>query len=206
MEINLLKLPAVYVNLDHDTARKEQTEKELFRWGHFNFVRSPGHYRQEGWWPWRGQSNAYAEACSIYQAPFILFEDDILLHNPITEVTVPEDADVLYLGGQDNIYVDPDSKSYVNFRAEKTGIDGIVKVRHIQTNHAVAFLSQKAVDEFLELLKDDLRADVILCKMSEKYNFYAVQPVVFSQNDAREGYGVHNSYTRVTNYLTGEKF
>ena len=206
MKINLFDLPAVYINLAHQKDRKKQTEEQLSRWGHQNFSRIEASYRQPDEWPWKGQNRSYTEAYSKHQPPFIAFEDDIILNYDLSTLEVPDDADLLYLGGQGETYVAPESGHYVNFRASETKFTNIIKVLHMQSNHALVFLSQTMVDEYLEMLKQDLRADVILCQLSEKYNFYAVQPVLFYQEDEDPHKAIHNSYTRVNNFITREKF
>jgi hypothetical protein len=203
MEINLLKLPAVYVNLDHDVDRKEQTEKELIRWGHLNFSRINAHAKKQGEWPWAGQNRSYTDAAMSHKAPLIVFEDDIVLNSnhSMTEIEVPEDADAVYLGGL--LAAWPNGKRAV---INKTNIESIVGVKDLMSNHAILFLSQNLVNEYVGLLSEEKRADVMMSELSHKYNFYAVQPVLFYQNDTREGFEVHNSFTRITNYLTGEMF
>jgi hypothetical protein len=206
MKINLLDLPATYINLAHQTDRKEQAERELSRWGHLNFSRIEAHYRQPDEWPYAGQNRSYTDACSKHKVPFLQFEDDIILNNNISTVEIPDDADILYIGGFGESFFSPENNFLVDFRAEPTEYENIVKVRHILSNHALVFLSEKMVEEYLNLLREENRADLILCRLSEKYNFYAVQPVIFYQHDTRKGHEVPNSFTRITNYLTGEKF
>jgi hypothetical protein len=48
--------------------------------------------------------------------------------------------------------------------------------------------------------------DAILCELSEKYNFYAVQPVIFYQEDGDPNKVIHHAYTRINNFLTVERF
>jgi hypothetical protein len=201
IKLKLLEIPAFYINLPHQPERKEKVEDQLLYWGHKNFNRLDGIYpSNKDEWPWRGQSNAYTNACSQQSAPFIVFEDDILLNNPITEIEVPTDADAIYLGGCCSLIDGP------IYEAEETDNPNLVKIKKVLSNHAILYLSNDLVSEYKEALKEDKRADLVMVALSEKYNFYAVQPVIFYQNDPRPGYEGQNLFTRVSSYTIREMF
>lgn len=202
MKINLLDIPAVYVNLPDQGRRRVSTEAQLIAWGHRNFSRVDGHYSRDGEWRLRGQSNSYIAAKSVHQTPFIVFEDDIMVYNNITEIEVPDDADAVYLGGCFSLVDGP-----YPYEAYPTDNPNVVRVRRMLSNHAIMYLSQELVDEYKNLLETDEAADLLMQKLSEKYTFYAIQPVIFFQNDeSNPGKSTQSSYTRVVDYITREGF
>ena len=201
IKISLLDIPAVYINLPDQTVRRGLTESQLSAWGHTNYKRIDGRYSSNEEWYKRGQSDSYIAAKSEYQTPFIVFEDDIMLHNNLTEIEVPDDADAVYLGGCFSL-IDGDKR----YEAYETEIPSIARVKNMLSNHAIMYLSQDLVDEYKEELKKSEAADLIMQRLSEKYNLYAVQPVIFFQNDDREEKQLQNHWTRVINYITHDGF
>ena len=200
MIINLLDIPAFFVNLPHQVDRREKTESVLAEWGHKNFICVPGKYSQEDEWPWAGQSRAYSDACSRSDTPFILFEDDINLLNRLSSIEIPDDADAVYLGGSVSHSAQTDPKAY------RTNYDGVVRVTEILTNHAILYISKPLVDEYRNLLKAETRADIVMSSLSHRYNFYAINPVIFYQDDWGVAQKVNSMLTLVRNYLTKETY
>ena len=98
MKIDLRKIPAVYMNLEHHVEKNNNMMEILTKFGFENIKRIDGVLDSEN--PTAGCSKAHHKALSSFKAPFVLFEDDCMLMeediNPIVEL--PENSDALYLG------------------------------------------------------------------------------------------------------------
>lgn len=204
MKLDISSYPAFYINLDDDLNRKESTQKilkKLFK--SVNRIAAYKGYRR----PTDGQADlAEQQARSFHKAvtqtktPFIVFEDDIAIHQYKGIIEVPDDADAVYLGG--SFWGRPDGIS----KHITTDIPGIVKCLTMSSMHAVLFLNQNLVNEYAKRLfaKQGI-CDAVLCDMiiEGNYNFYAVQPVMFYQNSALGG---QEKLTKINDYVLRTSF
>lgn len=84
--MRIVDLPAIYINMDHDEARRASAERTLQLLGFKNVIRAPGVPAQPYW---VGCAAAHHAALSIVPPPFIIFEDDIAVCEPCEEIAVP---------------------------------------------------------------------------------------------------------------------
>lgn len=96
MKIDLRKVPAVYMNLEQHTEKSEQMQNLLKGCGFETIIRVEGPYRPDN--PSAGCAGAHYNGLCEIDPPFVLFEDDCLLHNFEPIIEVPDDADAVYLG------------------------------------------------------------------------------------------------------------
>jgi hypothetical protein len=140
MEIDLRKIPAVYMNLEQHTEKNKNMQEMLSKMGFESIVRMEGVLDSEK--PVAGCSKAHHKALLTYKAPFILFEDDCVLFEenfqPIIEL--PDNADALYLGisswgrmnGHDGQYVQYD---------EFEDHPNLLRIYNMLGGHSVVYLS-----------------------------------------------------------------
>lgn len=195
MKINFSEIPAFYINLEYACDRKERMEEMLSQCNYKNFSRIDAIGTAANEWPWKGQNQSYVKACTQTLAPFIVLEDDIALHSWIPSIEVPDNADAVYLAG--SILFSED----FHLQAYSTEFKNVVRVYDMLTNCAILFLSQELVNEYTEILKSNVRGDVAMSSLSHKYNFYAVNPVIFYHNDPNPAMEVPNKNTRVYDYV-----
>ena len=96
MKIDLRKIPAVYMNLKQHEDKNEQMQNLLKGCGFETIIRVEGPYIPDN--PPAGCAGAHYNGLCEINPPFVLFEDDCLLHNFEPIVEVPDDADAVYLG------------------------------------------------------------------------------------------------------------
>ena len=94
--LDLRDIPVAYINLDRDSQKKLNIEKTLQTLGFKYISRVPGVVHPTG--NRAGCSMAQHNALHEFEPPFIILEDDAtpLNFNPI--ITIPDDADAVYLG------------------------------------------------------------------------------------------------------------
>ena len=140
MKIDLRKIPAIYMNLEHHVEKNENMHNMLSKMGFETIVRTEGVLDNEN--SVAGCSKAHHKALSSFKAPFILFEDDCLVFEdnfqPIVEL--PDDADALYLGisswgrmnGHDGQYV-----QYDEFEEHPN----LLRIYNMLGGHSVVYLN-----------------------------------------------------------------
>ena len=96
MHIDLREIPAVYINLPRHTEKNESMQTLLRECGFRYTIRVDGVNRPDN--PIAGASAAHYRALGEIAPPFILFEDDCRLKYFRPEITIPNDADAVYLG------------------------------------------------------------------------------------------------------------
>lgn len=140
MEIDLRKIPAVYMNLEKHVEKSRNMQTMLSKMGFENIIRTEGVLDAEN--PVAGCSKAHHKALSTFKAPFILFEDDCVLFEenfqPIIEL--PDNTDALYLGisswgrmnGHDGQYV-----QYDEFEEHPN----LLRIYNMLGGHSVVYLN-----------------------------------------------------------------
>jgi hypothetical protein len=123
--------------------------------------------------------------------PYIVLEDDCILNSDDTNISVPEDADALYLGISRYGYLDYklnilDSKASAHHMMhQKTDIPHIHKIYNMLASHAVLYTSKEYVIRIIRIcnffinLKDHF--DKGLAENMKYYNVYALEKPIFHQ-------------------------
>lgn len=140
MEIDLRKIPAIYMNLEYHVEKNKNMHDMLSKMGFENIIRTEGVLDAEN--HIAGCSKAHHKSLSFFKTPFILFEDDCVSFEenfqPIVEL--PDDADALYLGisswgrmnGHDGQYV-----QYDEFEEHPN----LLRIYNMLGGHSVVYLN-----------------------------------------------------------------
>ena len=94
--LDLREIPVAYINLDRDTEKKLRIETTLQALGFKYISRVPGVVHPTG--NRAGCSMAQHNALHEFEPPFIIVEDDATPLNFKPVVSIPDDADAVYLG------------------------------------------------------------------------------------------------------------
>lgn len=155
MHLNLLDIPALYINLDSQPERAEQTERTLRELGFKTVIRIPA--TDKG--PKGRLLVAHALGRSNIDAllkvppPFIIFEDDIVPLSFSPTLRLPQDADAVLLGNMQWGYqhrdfsVEPYLPSPIVTPVE--GYDDLYKVESMLSLHAMLYIKPDFVGQAL---------------------------------------------------------
>ena len=140
MNLDLREIPAVYINLEQHTEKNEQMKNLLKSCGFKTIIRVEGVYRPDN--PAAGCSGAHYNGLCEIDPPFVLFEDDCLVHNFEPIIKVPDDADAVYLGtSQWGRYLNH-SGPFVHYDIVD---DQIVRVYNMLGGHSIMYLTKDYV-------------------------------------------------------------
>lgn len=214
VDYNLADIPVVYINLDSDTKKNKKMLKLLKDNGFFDYTRiSATKAIWDGIGP-KWQNPEYSKACvnsfvnalSHIEAPFLLLEDDVLINEKVTSlaISIPKNADVVYLGGSNHGIENIDSNIPRPGGAlfNKTKYSHIIVPIGMVTMHSLLIVTEKAKTKITNFLRnnDTIIQDVLCAKLqiANALNFYAYSPPMFFQ----EG----EEYTKdpYPNFLLGE--
>jgi hypothetical protein len=193
--VNLLKIPVVFINLDKEINKKQLMEKLLLGLGFKNIKRidavSADFIDQNT----KYHETSYATACSSSfikalesaHAPFLLLEDDIEINNFQSNIKIPRDADIVYLGGtryginglKDSVGTDK------TMFYQKTKDSNIVIPKGMLGGHAILILNENAREKMISEIKKNINTiqDMTFARMQIKKmcKFYAINPPLFYQ-------------------------
>ena len=95
INIDLLEIPVHYINLKKDKEKNDLIIKNLNNLGFKKITRHEGIQHKNSS---IGCSRSHHMVLSKVKVPFILFEDDILINNFLSNVDIPENSEAIYLG------------------------------------------------------------------------------------------------------------
>ena len=189
MNLDLREIPAVYINLEQHTEKNEQMKNLLKSCGFKTIIRSEGVYRPDN--HAAGCSCAHYNGLCEINPPFILFEDDCLVHNFEPIIKVPDDADAVYLGNSQ-------WGRYLNYSGPFVHYDivdeNIVRVYNMLSGHSIMYLSQEYVDICKRISYHaghiiEIYQDIGFAEVHKLYNVYSTNDPIFKQS------GHHNKVT-----------
>ena len=192
MKIDLRKSPILYINLQRQPEKDESIRKLLESCGFETVIRVEGYDRPDN--PRAGNGGAQVNALNKIEPPFIIIEDDCLLHNFVPEIEVPDNADVVYLGmSQWGRYFNF-SGPFVHY--EKIS-DDVVRVYNMLSTHCLLHLTKdfvgvaqrvaeraKNVDRFEE--NNQPLFDIGITEMQKYFNVYVMNDPLFKQSGYNE--------------------
>jgi hypothetical protein len=186
MKIDLRKVPAVYMNLKQHTEKSEQMQNLLKECGFETIIRTEGAYKPHN--PPAGCAGAHYNGLSEIDAPFILFEDDCLLHNFKPVIEVPDDADAVYLGTSQWARYFSFSGPFVHYDIVD---DQIVRVYNMLGGHSILYLTkdyvrmcQRISHHASEII--GYNQDPGFAEVQKYFNIYSVNDPFFKQNGYNE--------------------
>lgn len=187
-QIDLRKIPAVYMNLPQDTDKKEKMEAHLTKCGFETILRVEGPYRPHN--PPSGCAGAHYNGLCEIDPPFVLFEDDCIPLDAFKpEIEVPKDADAVYLGtSQWARYLGAFSGPFVHY--EKVS-DDLVRTFNMLGGHAILYLTSEYVNMCKRI--SNHAAEVIgynqdpgFAEVQKYFNVYCVNDPFFRQDGYNE--------------------
>ena len=202
MNIDLRKIPAVYMNLPQDTKKKEQMEALLTKCGFETILRAEGPYRPHN--PPSGCAGAHYNGLCEIDPPFVLFEDDCILLDAFKpELEVPDNADAVYLGTSQWARYWQFSGPFVHY--EKVS-DDIVRTYNMLGGHSILYLTKEYVKMCQRItyhagyVIEDYQ-DIGFAEVQRWFNVYTFDDPFFYQTS-----GYHGTVNPLTSYPTEECF
>lgn len=153
MKINLLDLPALYVNLDKDTGKNIRAKNVLEGLGFQNIIRIPGERHEN---TRIGCSIGHLKALITVKPPFIVFEDDIAIKDFRQTVDIPDDADGLYLGLGVYSWDGTTWGTNIDY-VKQEKYDDIYRVKNMLSAHAILYITPEYVEQSIK----DIHASVV---------------------------------------------
>jgi len=177
-------IPVLYINLDHHTVKKDRVEHALKEYGFKNITRVPGVVNSSAK---IGCALAHVNALQMMKPPFIILEDDALLHFQ-DFFEVPEDADAVYLGV--STWGREDGKSGPFARHTKAR-EGVSRIHNMLATHAILYLTQEYVEASIVAAQKGADLDQhwdTYCAEDLQPNFtvYALDKPLFYQTSSTE--------------------
>lgn len=204
MKINLLDIPVFYINMKKDVHKKEHIEKQLKAVGFKKITRIDAIEDKNNGRV--GLSKSQHIALSQIPAPFIILEDDADPKQFVSTITVPDDADAVYLGNSNWGFQNSHAGFYLKY--EKVGgYPNIFRIYNMLSSHAILYLS----DEYVNMCKRTtkycaekypLPMDVPFAMIQRFFNIYALNQPIFIQKDYEGKMSAAPAYTnkRITEY------
>jgi hypothetical protein len=184
MQIDLLSVPVLYINLDEDAERASRLRSSLSSLGFRHIVRVPA---KKDTIKKRGCAYSHAVALGQLAPPFIVLEDDCIPENFISTVTIPDNADALYLGvscwGRMNAHSGP----CVHWQPVPE-FPNVVRIYNMLSAHAILYLSS----DFTSLCKRIAmhgyqiadHHDIGFAEIQRYYSVYALDAPLFRQTSS----------------------
>jgi hypothetical protein len=184
MKINLSQLPTAYINADSETDLDASFLETMSELGYVNVTRFAGQPDVDGK-VFSGIMKSNKEVLAAMKAsatyPFITLEDDVKGINYNDSITIPGDADAVYLGLA--LLGEGFSATPVD------GFPGVYKIKKPIGLHSVLCVTKRYADAFEAKLDEQISANfpnpdqainqTIQYPLAEDFNVYAVNPVFY---------------------------
>lgn len=199
-KIDILSIPAVYLNLDEDIDKNKNMLNLFSKIGiaEINRVSATRGYYEPGTVKYESQpyisavANSYIDSFMNMTPPFIFLEDDVEVTDSFrSSIEVPNDADIVYLGGSIYALKLPDCVAGTRRKAfRKTNMSNILELDGMLSLHAIVVLNEQAKNLLINILKEKnlIFPDVRIARLQKDKmaNFYAIDPPLFYQTDKIE--------------------
>lgn len=148
MKVYIKDISAVYINPDRYLERRNKIESWIHNVGFSSITRVVYNDSHSDRAITMNHAHKFALETNLRNTPFILFEDDAALMQPLPEYfDIPEEADLIYLGGSN--YISGQTKP---LRLEEYNND-FYRVYNMLSFHAVLFPNKKSVEKVIKLLE-----------------------------------------------------
>lgn len=134
---------------------------------------------------YRGLCESQLKVLAFASSPFLLLEDDALIVDFERYLSIPADADALYLGTS-NWALSGRSTTH-NLKFNRSDIPGILRIRNMLSAHAILFISDEFTKSSSLKLKENLESnteisDVVFARLQKKYRVYCRNNPMFIQD------------------------
>jgi len=206
MNLDLRKIPAIYINLQRDTEKNEYMYSMLKELGFETIIRVEASEFPEDK-HLAGCSFSHFNAINEVDVPFIVFEDDCRVKNFEPMIRIPQDADAVYLGISSWGRMNSHSGPCVQYERVD---DRIVRVYNMLGAHAILYLST----EYASLCsKISIQAshiadhqDIGFAEIQRYYNVYAFDDPMFYQTSSNGTDSKLSSYPSVEIFQPNKSF
>ena len=186
MKIDLTKVPSVYMNLKHHKEKNDRTQKLLQECGFETIIRVEGSYRPDN--PPAGCAAAHYNGLCEIDPPFVLFEDDCLLHHYQSTLEVPDDADAVYLGISQWARYFSFSGPFVHYKEVN---ENLVRVYNMLGGHSILYLTTDYVKMCQRISHHSSEVigynqDPGFAEVQKYFNIYSVNDPFFNQSGHNE--------------------
>lgn len=183
MNLDLRKIPTIYINLQKDTDKNEQVSSMLKNLEFKNVIRLNAFSFPEK--PLSGCAFSWYNALQQVEPPFLVLEDDCVNKNFIPEIEVPDDADAVYLGISSWGRMNSHSGPFVQY---KDVGNGMLKIYNMLSTHAILYLNAEYVSACTKVSKHwaDIgdHLDIGFAEIQRYYNVYAFDDPMFYQTSS----------------------
>lgn len=200
MNLDLRKIPAIYINLKRDVEKNEHMRKMLTELGFETIIRveasefSPEKHLS-------GCSLSHYNALNQIEVPFIIFEDDCRVKNFNPIIEIPDNADSVYLGISSWGRMNSHSGPFVQFQKVD---DKVVKVYNMLGAHSILYLSEEyaSLCSKISIHASDIidHQDIGFAEIQRYYNVYAYNDPLFYQTSS------NGTNQKLSTYPTMELF
>lgn len=167
MKLQIKDISAVYINPDRYLERRNKMESWIHNIGFASVSRAVFNQALPDRAMTMNHAHLSALKSSRNETPFILFEDDAALMQPLPEYfDIPEEADLIYLGGS-------------TYEAKPLKLEeyneSFYRVYNMLSFHAVLFPNKKSVEKVINLLEKAIKEnkfnDITIANSSKENTF-----------------------------------
>ena len=181
IEIKLTDIPVHYINLTEHKDKNEKVLSLLTNLGFNNISRHEGEIHEKSN---VGCSRAHYKALEQLEAPFILFEDDIVEKKFINKVNFPENADAVYLGTSSWGRFNSNSGPFLKYK--KINND-LYRIYNMLSGHAILYLNDhykemcEKIAYFFGYVLEDSHQDIGYAEIQKYFSIYCFNDPLFLQ-------------------------
>ena len=203
MNLDLRTIPAIYINLKKDIKKDFEMKRLMVDFGFKNVIRVEGNLTPDR--PLAGCSLSHYNALREVDPPFIIFEDDCLIKNNTPEISIPDDADALYLGISSWGRMNSHSGPCVQYEYYFKEVDiNLLRVYNMLGAHSILYLNDEYVSLCKKIAKNAYEIadhqDIGFAEIQRYYNVYAFNDPLFYQTSS------NGTDQPLTTYPTAEVF
>jgi hypothetical protein len=184
MNIDLRDIKTFYINLDKHKEKNELVAKEIEASGIKDFTRISGVDMPKN--KESGCASSHYKILSKESSPLLILEDDCAIYKNNPVISVPDNADAVYIGlsrwGYRNNVSKINNYSYSPCR----GYKDIYRVNGMLATHAILYLSEEYIDISKRVAKycadNSVHVDVGFTEIHKYYNVYAMGQPFFYQS------------------------
>ena len=200
MNLDLRKIPAIYINLQKDMEKNEHMYNMLTELGFETIIRvEASQFLPEK--HLAGCSLSHFNSLNELEVPFIVFEDDCRVKNFNPIVEIPDDTDAVYLGVSSWGRMNSHSGPFVQF--EKVD-DKLVRVYNMLSAHAILYFSGEYASVCSKISIHSFNIsdhqDIGFAEVQRYYNVYAFDDPLFYQTSS------NGTDQKLSTYPTTEVF
>jgi hypothetical protein len=199
MNLDLRRIPAIYINLQKDIEKNEYMNNMLTELGFETIIRVEASEFPEK--HLAGCSLSHFTSLNEINVPFIIFEDDCRVKDFKPVIDIPDDADAVYLGISSWGRMNGHSGPFVQY--EKVD-DNLLRVYNMLGAHSILYLSMGYASLCSKISMQAFNTvehqDIGFAEVQRYYNVYAFDNPFFYQTSS------NGTNQNLTSYPTYELF